>query len=319
MARTYRRTRVGSSRSLLLMLGLSPLSCTSITELGGDDAGSTSGVTTSTTGSVLPSAADPGSSSTSGVGTGSESESSTTSPGCTGGFISDDCLPDVPPIEMCDVWDDDCPRGEKCNIWANDGGNQWNSTRCVPLAPDPAGPGEPCTAEGSGVSGFDDCDVASVCRVSDFDSLEGECMPMCIGSSRAPSCADPTRICTIGGSSIPAFCIEPCHPLDPESCPDGQGCYPSATSTACAPDASGPDLGAAFDPCEFTNACDAGLVCLGAALVGACPEGVVRCCTPWCDVTAPVCPEPTSCIPAYEPGSEQPGQEDVGACGQDRG
>lgn len=312
----HRRTREGLSRNLLFILGLSMPGCSTVTELGSDDGGSTSSASSSTAGSVLPSAGNPGSSSTSGAETGSESESSTTGPGC-GGFLDNSCRPDVPPIEMCNVWDDDCPRGEKCTIWANDGGNAWNATRCVPLAPDPAGPGEPCTAEGSGVSGFDDCDVASVCLVLGSDPLEGECMPMCIGSPSAPTCEDPTRTCTIGGDSIPAFCIEACHPLDLESCPDGQGCYPTRTSTVCAPDASGAELGAAFDLCEFTNACDAGLVCLGAALVGACPEGVARCCTPWCDVTAPTCPEPTSCIPVHEPGDAPLGQEDVGLCGQD--
>ncbi len=155
---------------------------------------STSSASTST--GLLPATSmPPVDPSTSSSGFDSEAGSSSEG-GCVGGFLNNNCGPDLPPVETC-------------NIWANDGGNRWNATRCVPLAPDPAGPEEPCTAEGSGVSGFDDCDVASVCLVSNVDTLEGTCMPMCIGSPEAPVCADPERTCTIGGDSIPAFCRAP--------------------------------------------------------------------------------------------------------------
>src|SRR5689334_19955710 len=67
--------------------------------------------------------------------------------------------PDLGSGVECDVWIDDCPVGTKCMPWANDGGNSWNATRCTPLAEDPNGIGEPCTVEGSPVTGIDDCEA----------------------------------------------------------------------------------------------------------------------------------------------------------------
>src|SRR5262245_46725118 len=58
------------------------------------------------------------------------------------GFIQD---PDGGGVSIeCDAWAMDCPRGEKCMPWANDGGSEWNATRCSPLDPDPAHPGDQC-------------------------------------------------------------------------------------------------------------------------------------------------------------------------------
>lgn len=316
--------RIRRGAPALRVAGLLLCGCSTITYFDSQEDGSTSSGGSSTSGaSLLPTGIPPAetspaasASTTSGFETDAESGSPPTDPECTGGFLNSDCHPDIPPIEECNVWDDDCPPGEKCNIWANDGGHQWNATRCVPLAPDPAGPEEPCTAEGSRVSGIDDCDVASVCLVSDSDTLEGTCMPMCVGSPESPTCEDPVRNCTMGGPAIPAFCRAPCHPLDPEACPSGSGCYPSELSSVCAPDASGPDEGALFDPCEYTNACDAGLLCFDAGSVGACPDGAARCCTPWCDLEAPACPDPTTCTPAYALDLAPAGQENVGFCVQ---
>ena len=50
--------------------------------------------------------------------------------------------------DTCDLWEQDCPEGEKCNPWANDGGASWNALRCVPIDPNPDGVGEPCTVSG---------------------------------------------------------------------------------------------------------------------------------------------------------------------------
>ena len=38
----------------------------------------------------------------------------------------------------CDLFEQDCPPGEKCMPWANDGGGAWNATRCSPVADNPA-------------------------------------------------------------------------------------------------------------------------------------------------------------------------------------
>ena len=36
----------------------------------------------------------------------------------------------------CDIWAQNCPRGEKCMPWANDDGYGWSATRCTPIDDD---------------------------------------------------------------------------------------------------------------------------------------------------------------------------------------
>lgn len=223
------------------------------------------------------------------------------------------CDPDVPTIASCNFLDNDCPEGEKCTFWANDGGNHLNATRCVPVVMDPAGPEEACTVEGHPLSGFDTCDYASVCWYLDIETGEGLCMPLCQGSEDNLGCDDPTRDCSVGGDLVPAFCLPRCNPLDPRSCPAGLACYTDGDGLACAPDASGPNAGALFDTCSFTNACDPGLSCAPADAVGQCEPETSHCCTPWCDLAAPDCPAGTVCIPSTLPDAE----ETLGQCGQE--
>ena len=167
-----------STRATLLAAALGLVgACTTITEFPA--AGSTVDVvdaSTTTTG-LLPTGVDPTAASSSGASSSSDStlDTSTSDP-TNGDFVGPG--PDVPAVELCDVWDDDCPRGEKCTFWANDGGALPNSTRCVPLDANPAGPGEPCRAESLG---FDDCDVGSMCWNVDRTG-HGECIPFCTGS-----------------------------------------------------------------------------------------------------------------------------------------
>ncbi|MGH1344634.1 MAG: hypothetical protein ACRBN8_23950 [Nannocystales bacterium] len=299
----------------VLYVALSAHGCGSPGNPAASDPSSTSEAETTapgSTGAPTPTTADP-SASSAGISssTGGETPGTESGDGCD--FLG--CGPDVPSTPECNTWDDDCPSGEKCTFWANDGGNSRNATRCVPLAPDPAGPGEPCTSEGSGVSGLDDCDVGSMCWNVDAETLQGECIPFCEGQESAPTCDDPQRTCSIGGGPL-ALCVPLCHPLDPEPCSPGEGCYPYSNSTVCAPDASGPKTGDAFDECEFLNACSAGLICVAADEVGSCESGSARCCTPWCELGGTDCPDPTTCIPAYPEGSVPVGQETVGFCGQ---
>ncbi len=269
-------------------------------------------------GSGTGSASDPASTFTSTGGsstTAAASSSSTTSEDASTSMGSSciGCPKDLPQDNTCDLWQDDCPDGQKCNLWADDGGGTWNASKCVPLDPDPAGAGEPCTVEETPASGLDNCGASAVCRVEDAETLEGECQPLCFGSPEQPECEDPERICS-QFSAGPAFCITPCNPLDPEACREGEGCYPGDDRPLCATDASGKQ-GAAFETCEFINACDPGLLCAGPQAVGACEEGVNGCCTPWCDLEAPDCPEPTMCLQVYP--DPLPGLESVGYCGQE--
>jgi hypothetical protein len=212
----------------------------------------------------------------------------------------------------CDVFAQDCPEGEKCMPWANDGGSAWNATRCSPIAPDPGQPGDPCTVEGSGVSGIDDCDLGAMCWNVTPDG-DGTCIEMCSGSPDAPQCDTSGTVCTVSNEGALAICQPLCNPLAQE-CDTGEGCYPIQGVVVCAPDASG-DMGGAGDPCEYINACDDGLFCAGAAAVPGC-AGSVGCCSPFCTVgDDSACLVGQTCTPMYPPG-EAPLAcvEDVGMC-----
>jgi hypothetical protein len=217
----------------------------------------------------------------------------------------------------CSLWDQDCGTGEKCMPWANDGGNAWNSSRCTPLDSAPGQPGDPCTVEGSGVTGIDSCATGSMCWNTD-EQNNGTCAPLCTGSEGAPLCDDITTTCIIANDGFLPLCLPACDPLS-QNCLDGEACYPSENGFVCAPDASGPDLGAYGDACEFTNACDASLLCAGAGAVPGCESA--RCCTSYCDISEP---EPGAdcegvaggqeCVSAFPEGMVLPGYEDVGFC-----
>jgi hypothetical protein len=232
------------------------------------------------------------------------------------GFISD---PDGGGVSIeCSIWDQDCGEGEKCAPWANDGGSSWNATKCVAVDANPAQPGDPCTVEGSGVSGVDTCDVSSMCWDVDPETNMGSCVAFCTGSENAPTCDNPDTSCSIANEGVLVLCLPTCDPLLTSSCPDGQACYPIDASFVCAPDASGEDAGADNDPCEYINACDPGTICVNPAIVDGCPAGAGGCCQFVCDLSedaaAEGCTADESCEPWYEEGMVPPGYEDVGVC-----
>ncbi len=234
-------------------------------------------------------------------------ESST---GC-GGFICDDS--EGSDALECDLFAQDCPPGDKCMPWANDGGSAWNALRCSPIVPNPDEVDEPCTVEGSGVSGIDSCVLEAMCWNVDPETRTGTCVPHCVGSPNNPLCADPTRWCSIAGDGILALCFAQCDPLDPETCDEGEGCYGLGENFVCAPDGSSKNAGGAFEACEYLNGCAPGLQCADPDAVGEC-EGVSGCCTPFCNIEAGMCPEPTSCFAYFDEGVAPPSYETLGLC-----
>lgn len=181
--------------------------------------------------------------------------------------------------------------GEKCAPWANDGGPSFNATHCVPVVDDPVAVGELCSVQDNAASGLDDCEAGAACWYVDED-LYGECLAHCGKSARMPEC-DPGYFCFQGGSALPSLCTPTCDPLASD-CGDAV-CVPIRDYFACVPDASA--AGATHgSPCEFTNACPAGMFCIGADAHTDC-VGSTGCCSTVCDVTAAEDP-----CPALDPG-----------------
>ncbi|RMG96003.1 MAG: ribulose phosphate epimerase [Deltaproteobacteria bacterium] len=228
-----------------------------------------------------------------------------------GGFIIE---PDLPPAIECDVWTQDCGPGEKCTAWANNGGTSWNATKCVPVDPNPVGPGETCVAQGGGASGVDNCEKGSMCWRVDPQTEEGVCVPLCTCSPNTPVCTDTTTTCVITNEGVLNLCLPLCDPLDDPPCADGDVCIPSPNGDGfvCVVDASaGVKVG---DPCTYANACPHGSICVDSSLLADCFD--VACCSPVCDLDAPAgCPGAgETCQPFFPPGQAPMCLEDAGLC-----
>ena len=273
-----------------------------------DSAGTTSAgddtTTTTTNGNTTP--PDPTGGSTGGADTGNTS--------CS--FLGCDTTDGGGPATECDVWAQDCPEGQKCMPWANDGSSAWNATKCTDVMENAGMPGDECTVEGNGVSGIDSCQKASMCWNVSAETGTGVCIGFCTGSQEAPQCNEPGTNCVIANDGVLILCLPGCDPLQ-QDCPNMDLCIPQPMGDGfvCVLDASGEE-GQQNDPCEFANACDAGLVCLDPTLASECDPQALGCCLPFCDISAPDCTNAgADCLPWYEMGMEPPGLENVGVCG----
>lgn len=228
--------------------------------------------------------------------------------------------PDFAGGQECDIFEQDCPEGQKCNAWSSDGDSSWDSTKCVPVAADPDPIGAPCTVEGSGVSGVDSCDKGAMCWGVDTDTGMGTCVEQCTCSIDNPICAvTPNSSCTIANEGVIVLCLPSCDPLNPASCSDGDVCIgnPGDPNTfICVVDASGGE-GGLGDPCQFVNACDPTLLCGSPELIPElCDQQSPGCCVPFCDLGAVSCPQGTECLPWFEEGQAPKCFEHIGVCGQ---
>jgi hypothetical protein len=100
---------------------------------------------------------------------------------------------------QCNLFAQDCMKGDKCSSWANDGTEQFNTTRCAPIAENPIPVGGACTSESSHLSGIDDCVLGAMCLSDDPTATEGICRAACIGNPFDASCADPQMQCVLEG------------------------------------------------------------------------------------------------------------------------
>ncbi|MBL4688464.1 MAG: ribulose phosphate epimerase [Nannocystaceae bacterium] len=214
----------------------------------------------------------------------------------------------------CNVWEQDCPRGEKCVPWANDGGGSWNAARCTEVASTPAAVGEPCVVEGSAVSGIDDCEFGAMCFYVDQETETGTCVSMCTGEVFDPVCPDGTG-CSISNEGVLILCLPTCDPLG-DPCPDAQVCAPVSEDFWCVPSIGEASYGEA---CDQFGECASGLACLDATVSG-CAEPN-SCCAAFCDLNAvdpdAACPDVELgqvCTPWFFEGKEPPGLDDLGVC-----
>ena len=135
--------------------------------------------------------------------------------------------PDMGSALECSIELEDCPDGQKCMPWANDGGNQWNALKCVPVDPAPAQPGEPCVAPGNGQTGVDDCDKHVMCFEVKGDM--GVCRAMCDAGQCGPAFG-----CLSANGGVLQLCLPSCD-LQAPACEPGHTCIPVASGGVCAP------------------------------------------------------------------------------------
>jgi len=328
MATMMGRGRTAAGLGLLLALG----GCKGDDQGTGASTGASTGTTspastgTASEGSTASGSSSGGSSSSSGTGVASASTSGSTSTSTTGetGCMFVDCTttdgcPGV--CGGCDLWNDDCPDGQKCSAWANDGGGSWNATKCVPVEPMPGKPGEPCTVEGNAASGIDSCEAGAMCWWVDPQTLTGTCVGLCDGSPEEPTCAEAGTFCSVSNDGVLILCLPSCDPLAPDACAEGELCTPIDGGYTCLPDAS-PGSGGYGADCSQIAQCAPGLFCALPGVLPECPHP--GCCTPFCAldeaytaIPAPAagCPEPAlGCLNLYMPGEAPPGYEEVGIC-----
>lgn len=220
---------------------------------------------------------------------------------------------------VCDVFGQDCPEGNKCMPWAADGGQSWNSTTCVPVVGNPGQVGDPCTVEGSAVSGIDDCALGAMCYNVSAETNTGTCFELCGGNADDPTCDD--GICAIYNDGNLPLCLEECDPLLQDCTAQLCLASPSANGFVCILDSLPGSVGDYGAPCEFVNTCDPGYFCAVPDIVAGCLNAS-GCCAEFCDLSLP---DPTSqctgapqgeeCQPWYGMEPPPPGYESVGFCG----
>lgn len=250
----------------------------------------------------------PGSSTDTPTSSGTTSDGTETGEPTTGGDIG-----------MCDPWLQDCPDGYKCMAYADEGEPAFTGTKCTQVVENPGKVGDPCNVEGGWWTGVDDCDHGLACWNINHDDNTGQCVALCTGNEDAYACPGSDDICVFWVPGLAHVCLQGCDPLL-QNCQPGQGCLPDWASNGqrfvCLAEYSF-DEGQEFDPCEFSNTCDPGLMCWNTESAIECDQGAGGCCISFCDTEDPVCTgEGAVCESFYgELGEEAPPAfADVGIC-----
>lgn len=232
----------------------------------------------------------------------------------TGGettYVSGDCVTSSGGGGECHVECQDCPTGSKCVILEDAG---MASSECRPIPVDPKEPGENCVTFGMPGSGEDDCQRGSACvgfplfsdaRCLEFCSLEGKCTnpsTRCVTSANGPLCVP---VCD---PRLPNNCEKGCRPVDLE-CP---GCFPMTQNGTFSCWYSPPEENGFGFPCPLGE-CAAQYFCGPPGRVSGC-DANTPCCTSYCAVDNPVCPDGMQCEAVFMAGQAPQGLENLGAC-----
>lgn len=240
----------------------------------------------------------------SGATTSVTSAAATTGSGtCDGGSSSDGCS----------VSCQDCPPGQKCTI--SDASGEASAT-CVPLPDKPKGEGELCASDGPPSQGIDDCDRGYAC-VGYPVFPDAKCVPFCTDSAMGVECSENARCGVVDGkpACIPICdpreagkCPGACRPLD-TVCPD---CFPMVDSGTFACWFAPPvEVGIGF-PCPIGE-CQETLYCGPSGRVPGCDKNT-PCCTEYCNLDGPICPQGTTCTPVFKDGHAPNLLLTLGAC-----
>jgi hypothetical protein len=219
----------------------------------------------------------------------------------------------------CDVWQQDCPEGEKCVPSPREGENAWSEARCAPLFEEVLEAGDSCITlpwPSIDTEAIDNCVEGTLCwsHENRFTVLPYACIPQCSGGPEEPQCP-PGQACNVRDGQL-ALCERiRCDPTYPW-CLDGRSCvFDGVDDFRCVP---GPAVdGTGFSPCEMPTDCAPGQLCAAAELApGFCQADSASCCLPVCDLDFPACnAEPLVCVPFFAAGTAPPEHANVGVCG----
>jgi hypothetical protein len=128
---------------------------------------------------------------------------------------------------VCRPYTEPCPPDEKCSF---EGDGSWDFSVCVPLDPDPAGVGEPCTSVDP-YDGLDSCTLDAFCWNVDAGTGIGTCVPFCEPSDKGLYCAVGECV------ELQALrvCVVPCDPSGSD-CAPGNTCVDIGGTLVCLPE-----------------------------------------------------------------------------------
>ena len=267
---------------------------------GEESAESSNSTSNSTTNSSTTnsSTTDPGD------GDGDETASTT----MTTGFV-----PEIDGLvtNTCDPAEQDCPEGDKCTGYVVQQGYCCvDANKCVPVIGNQQ-LGDPCVR----TEDNDDCDEGLFCMtVTSGSTGDGVCLAFCnVGEQDCAEDGLPDANCIAFNDGALPICQDSCDPLL-QDCDGELGCYGVGNQGfVCSVPGFEDGLGNDGDMCFTIQSCKPGLGCTAAEVLSDC--GATRCCSPYCDLSAPdPCTEPEQCVPYYEEGTAPPNYENVGLC-----